>query len=153
MVPLFEFGCFPQTVFHPAIGMLDFVGLLLFRCPRGGFQFFGSGAKCMEFVLVPLPHIDGSLCKFGFKSGPDTLFVQFVFGLEQTEGFLGAQLGASGEVFDPQPVENLSTGEFASAEAQRAFDFLREHGRACGQRTSVRVGKRRKQLKILLGGT
>jgi hypothetical protein len=101
MIPLFKFGRFPQTVFHPAIGMLDFVGFLLFRCPRGGFEFFGSGSQCMEFVVVPLPHIGGTLSKFGFKSGPYILFILLVFGLEQPEGFLRAQLGNSGEILDP----------------------------------------------------
>jgi hypothetical protein len=96
--------------------MLDFMGFLLFRCPLGSFQFFGSDTKSMELVSVPLPHIGGGFASSASNLGPYILFILLMFGLEQAEGFLGTQLGNSCEILDPRPIENLSTSEFACAE-------------------------------------
>jgi hypothetical protein len=61
MIPLPQFGYFPQGVFDPAIRMVDFVGFLLLDDFRPSFQFFGSGSQRMEFVLVGLLNLGGSL--------------------------------------------------------------------------------------------
>jgi hypothetical protein len=75
MVPLSKFRCFPQTVFHPPIGMLDFVRLLLLGCSGGDFQLSVPDSEVSSSSLCRCPISAVRFTQFGFKSGPQALFI------------------------------------------------------------------------------
>jgi hypothetical protein len=89
---------------------------------RGSFQFLGSGGQSVEFVLVALRKVGGALRQFRLEPGPVVLAGMLLLLQQQAEGFFGAQLGDSGEVFHPEAIQHLGAGEFAFAEAERTFD-------------------------------
>ena len=69
-----------------------------------------------------LRNVVGALRQFGSEPGPVVLAGVLSLLQQQAEGFLGAQLGDSGEVLYPEAIQNLGAGEFALAEAERTFD-------------------------------
>jgi hypothetical protein len=76
----------------------------------------------MEFIPMALRDLSGSLCKFTFKPSPYVLFILLVIGQKQSNRFLGAELGDSGEIPDTEAIQNFGALQFAFAQAQRAFD-------------------------------
>jgi hypothetical protein len=93
VIPFPKFGYFPQGVFGPAIGVLDFVRLLLLRT-----------LQAVKFILVALFNVSGSPCQFGLEASPDILIIVLVLLLEQAEGFLGAKLGNAGEILHAESI-------------------------------------------------
>jgi hypothetical protein len=106
---------FPQGVFDSAIGVLNFLCLLLLRSPQR-----------MEFITVAFRDVGGASRQFGLEPSPYTLFILLVLGQKQPEGFLGAQLGDSGKVFHPEAIQHLSPFQMSFAQTQRAFDGFSE---------------------------
>ncbi len=104
MIPLLKLDNLSQRVFHPPIGMLDFMRLLLFGCLRGGFQLRSSNRQRMEFISVAFGNVGGTLPQLGFETSPIVLPSVLLLLQKQAEGFFGAQLGDSGEVLYAEPI-------------------------------------------------
>jgi hypothetical protein len=68
-----------------------------------------------------------SLRQFGFETSPDHLLVVVLLMEEQAEGFFRTKLGDSRKVLHPEPIQNLSSLQFAFAQAQRALDGVGRH--------------------------
>ena len=68
-----------------------------------------------------------SLRQFGLETSPDSLFIVVVLLEEQAEGFFRTQLGNSRKVLHPEPIQNLSSHQFAFAQTQRALDGVGGH--------------------------
>ena len=98
VIPLLKFHYFPQGVFDPAIGVLNFVRLLLLRSPES-----------VEFILVAFRNVGSTPREFGLKPRPPILIVLIVLVLEQAKGLFGTQLRNSGEVFNPEAIQGLGS--------------------------------------------
>ncbi|MGA9987069.1 MAG: hypothetical protein WBP69_04760, partial [Terriglobales bacterium] len=92
-IPFPKFGYFPQGVFDPPIGVLDFVRLLLLRT-----------LQAVKFILVALFNVSSSPRPFGLEASPDILIIVLVLLLEQAEGFLSAKLGNAGEILHAESI-------------------------------------------------
>jgi hypothetical protein len=69
----------------------------------------------MEFIPMALRDLSGSLCKFTFKPSPYVLFILLVIGQKQSNRFLGAELGDSGEIPDTEAIQNFGALQRAVA--------------------------------------
>ena len=92
-IPFPKFGYFPQGVFDPPIGVLDFVRLLLLRT-----------LQAVKFILVALFNVSSSPRPFGLEASPDILIIVLVLLLEQAEGFLSAKLDNAGEILHAESI-------------------------------------------------
>ena len=85
-----------------------------------------------QFLAVVPPDLRCSLRQFHLESRPSSLVLTVVFALEQSESYLGGQLGDTGEVLDAEAIQNLCSCEFARPLAERTLDVLaccwRSHG-------------------------
>ena len=72
------------------------------------------------------PFIRSSLRQFD-PNGPDMLLIFLVFFEKQSKSFFRTQLGNTGEILYPEPIQNLSSLQFAFAQTERAFDGVGRH--------------------------
>jgi hypothetical protein len=71
---------------------------------------------------VALFNLCSSFGQFGFEFSPRALVLVILLLLEQSEGFLGAELGDSGEILDSKPIQDFGSAEFTGTEAQWALN-------------------------------
>jgi len=110
VIPFPKFGHFPQGVFDPAIGVLDFMCLLSFRSPQS-----------MEFIPVALLTLCVASRQFGLEPSPVVLAGMFLLLEEQPEGFLCTKLCNTSEIFDAKAIKHFGTSKCACTEAEGTF--------------------------------